>query len=220
MDVGKIIPIAREAMAGRKAHPVRERGFILHHGMRVGRLAVNLLDVIHGLDGCGMKPAGELRAGATGNPSGYSDRDILFIGGLFHDVGKGFGSHADMGAQLVRCLLKDVCAPDEIEQVAFLVRNHNRRDGSLPLPARTLQDADVLDHVGAQMVWIAFQYSANTESAPEDCVRYYFSEEHVKYLKELRDSLNFDQSREAFDLRRVEEIRFFERFRAELDGAF
>lgn len=51
---------------------------------------------------------------------------ILFLAGLLHDIGKGFGhGHADRGADLARQLGERLgLEPDEIETLDFLVRNH------------------------------------------------------------------------------------------------
>jgi [protein-PII] uridylyltransferase len=50
----------------------------------------------------------------------------LYLGLLFHDVGKGTGrDHSDVGAMLaIRACRRLGLTPDEIEEVAFLVRRH------------------------------------------------------------------------------------------------
>jgi [protein-PII] uridylyltransferase len=51
---------------------------------------------------------------------------ILFLAGLLHDIGKGFGSgHAERGADLARIIGGRMgLADDELDSLAFLIRNH------------------------------------------------------------------------------------------------
>ncbi len=51
---------------------------------------------------------------------------ILFLAGLLHDIGKGFGTgHAERGADLARIIGGRMgLADDELDSLAFLVRNH------------------------------------------------------------------------------------------------
>jgi [protein-PII] uridylyltransferase len=55
-----------------------------------------------------------------------SEPHLLFLAGLLHDVGKGFGNdHADRGADMVRQMGERLnLAADELETLDFLVRNH------------------------------------------------------------------------------------------------
>ncbi len=51
---------------------------------------------------------------------------ILFLAGLLHDIGKGFGSgHAERGADLARIIGERMgLTDDELDSLAFLIRNH------------------------------------------------------------------------------------------------
>ena len=69
------------------------------------------------------------------------DRAVLFLGCLFHDVGKGSGGdHSTVGAERVRvCLERLGLEPERVERVVFLVQHHllmshlaQRRDLSDP----------------------------------------------------------------------------------------
>lgn len=69
------------------------------------------------------------------------DRPVLYLGALFHDIGKGFGGdHSDRGAALARgCAQRLGLAPDRVDRVVFLVKFHllmshlaQRRDLSDP----------------------------------------------------------------------------------------
>ena len=46
MNRKKCIQVARSAMAGRRAHPQRERGYTFHHGLRTARISLQLHDQI------------------------------------------------------------------------------------------------------------------------------------------------------------------------------
>lgn len=54
------------------------------------------------------------------------DLPALYLGCLLHDIGKGFGAdHSDFGAKRARaCLERLGLAPERIERVVFIVRNH------------------------------------------------------------------------------------------------
>jgi [protein-PII] uridylyltransferase len=69
------------------------------------------------------------------------DRVVLYLGCLFHDIGKGFGEdHSKKGVELCRpCLERLALSPERQERVIFLVRHHlvmarlaQRRDLSDP----------------------------------------------------------------------------------------
>ncbi len=171
-----LMEIARKAMAGRKPHPGRERGYIFFHGRRVAHLAQHLADHIQGAEDL--------------------DRDILFAGGLFHDVGKGTEPHHEIGAILAGRLLRDVVEPEQREQICSLVANHNQRqckNGSLG--EKILQDADILDHLGGQNIWLCIQYSAWQQRSVAKMLEYYDSEENARYLSGCLHALHFDASR-------------------------
>lgn len=85
-------------------------------------------------------------------------RKLLIWGALLHDIGKGTpgGNHSEKGAQMVRCLLEEKgYRPEEIDTVAFLVREHlllaktatrrdiNDEETAITL-ARRIQDVDRL----------------------------------------------------------------------------
>ena len=69
------------------------------------------------------------------------DREVLFLGCLLHDIGKGFGGeHSEKGALRAQaCVERLGLAPERVERVVFLVRHHllmshlaQRRDFSDP----------------------------------------------------------------------------------------
>jgi len=195
-----LLDIARKAMGARKALLTRETGYLLHHGQRTAEIALHLCEHL--------------------DEQGEIDRDILYAAGLFHDIGKGIEPHAETGAALARMLLADACTPGECGQIAALIQQHNKRGQvQVPLAAGILQDADILDHFGAQAVWLCFLFNGFTEKGPQAALGYYESEENARYQQRSRLGLNFDYSREVFDNRLTVEQSFFTRFRDEVDGA-
>jgi len=200
IDRHAILDIARLTMAARKGLLTREVGYLLHHGQRTAEIALRLCEVIDNNE--------------------EVNGDILYAAALFHDIGKGINPHAETGAELARTLLSEVCSPVECEQIASLIRQHNKRaQQQTPLAAGILQDADILDHFGAQAVWLCCLYNGYTEKGPHGALAYYESEENALYLQRSRALLNYDYSREVFDRRLEVEQSFFKRFREEMDGA-
>lgn len=199
MQRQRAIELARDAMVNRRTMAERETGYIFHHGLRVSKLSLSLADAV--------------------DEQVDVSREVLEIGALLHDVGKGRPSHHEAGASLVPAILEDVCDPEEIEQVAGLVRMHNRRDRRrCSVAQRVVQDADMLDHFGAQNVWLAFHWNAAHDDPPEEWVTYYLGEQNRTYTDAARAALNFSASIDAFERRLTVEQRFLDDFRRELRG--
>jgi [protein-PII] uridylyltransferase len=77
--------------------------------------------------------------------------DLLLLGALFHDIGKGYpGDHSEVGVDLVRAIAARMGYPDaDADVLAVLVRHH------LLLPdvatRRDLSDPSTIDHVAEQV---------------------------------------------------------------------
>jgi uncharacterized protein len=199
MDREKLTDIARRAMAHRKPHPRRERGYIFHHGRRVGLLAEHLAD--------------RVEQAAT------LDRDILYVGGLFHDVGKGDEPHHRIGEAMVRDLLTGVLEAEQLEQVASLVAGHNRRgQADCTAAQKLIQDADILDHLGAQDIWLCIQYSAAADRGVAPTLEFYNSRDNRAYLAQCVEALNFQASRAEARRRQELERRFIDALADEEQG--
>jgi HD superfamily phosphodiesterase len=194
MDRQRIIDIAREALGELDSHDGRERGFVFRHGLAVARLAVNL--------------SRQVQADVD-----VSD-EVLFCGGLFHDCAKDSPDHAAAGARKVRRLLADELPPDDIDAVAHLVEHHNDRGKPTHAAAvHVLQDADVLDHLGAQNIWLAIYFAATHDRDLAETVAFYRHEQADGDHETARASLNFETSRREFDRR----IAVTDAFYAELE---
>jgi uncharacterized protein len=169
--------------------PAREPGFVFYHGRRTAQIALKL--------------AGQIDA--------QVDRDILYAGALFHDVGKGSNPHNEVGAHMVRDLLGGVCQPEELERICQIVREHNqRRQPNAYAPeTRLVQDADLLDHVGPIGPWLTFYWNATHGETIDDALCFFHSEENAHLQESTRNALNLDISVRIFDQRIAFERQFF-----------
>ena len=201
MDKEKIRMLAKKYMRERKTHREREIGAVYFHGLRVEKGAV------------------ELRRMLTEDDS-WDDR--LRCAALFHDVGKGIGKHAHTGALLAADLLGDELTEEETRDVTALIEAHQDRkpgtDGH-SFWQKILQDADLLDHYGAQGIWMCCCYYASHEEEMNQVPDFYDTE-WPKQMKEHRALLNFDVSREIFDEKCRFEMEVARRMRLEGGGRY
>ena len=176
MDQDQLKDLAYKHLGNRKAHPERERGFIYYHGQRVSKLAVTLREIIM--------------------PDVTNKDDLLTVAAWFHDIAKGIEPHSRYGAILVKELLKDYCEPDEVLEIAELIRSHLRTgpDKQISKLAMVLQDADILDHFGTVELWMNFQYYANTDAPMEESVTFY-QEKFDAHARRISGYLNFEISK-------------------------
>ncbi len=200
MDTEKLIERARSAMADQRSHADREQGYAFHHGLRTARLALAL----------------KTRLPEAGDVC----EETLFAGALFHDVGKAVNPHHETGAVLVGHLLADLLPAEPLDAVARIVREHNQRHrpAECGLASRIVQDADLLDHFGAQGIWLTLHYSAANGRDVEATVDYRMNARWLARLGEHRGLLNFAVSLEEFDRRTGIEEAYFRRLAAEQEG--
>ena len=196
----RLIEIARQELAGEKRHPARERGYTFHHGLRTARLSLWLAEEL---------------GGDVGQPM-----DVLFAAGLLHDVGKGEPDHHLVGARRAEKLLSGVMPSEQVAAACEIIAAHCLRDlpNEHPAATRIIQDADILDHHGAQHVWLAIYWNAHHGEPVDELARYHFDEENQRWVNGSCASLNFDVAREEFDRRRAFQEQFFNQFRQELMG--
>ena len=193
MDRQQIEQIASARMLKRQEHNGREPGWLFYHGLRTARIAETLCDRLNLA----------------------SDRDAIFAGALFHDIGKGSEPHNVKGARVTAKALEKHCSGDELTLVCEIVRLHNQRQASNGHSAavRVVQDADVIDHVGPVVPWLAFYWSGTRKETAGEHVRFITGKGHAGYLERMRSQLNFDISVALFDERVSWQERFFETFR-------
>ena len=202
MDMDRIVHVAHDSMAGRRTDEAREPGYVLDHGRRTASIALKLADTL---------ADSEVTA---------ADRDVLHAAALFHDIGKGNDYHNLVGARIVLDLLDGLCTPEEIRRICRMVLDHPRRmkPNEYDLATRILQDADILDHVGAVGVWRKFYRKATHGETIDDALRDHRSEEHVRHQRWMRGALNLDVSVDVFDQRLELEKAFFQELAREQRG--
>lgn len=114
--------------------------------------------------------------------------------------------------------MKEECSPEELVDIAEIIRCHNLRnsDEDWPRHIKIVQDADMLDHMGTMDVWLNFIYQAYDEKSVNESIGFFNNKEYENYLKECRRKLNYDISKKIFD-DRVEFIYEFIR-RLSIEG--
>lgn len=183
MDMVELDRRAQEHMLQVKERG-RERGYRYHHGVRVSRIAATL-----------AREAGV--AGAV-------DHEVLEAAARLHDIAKDgvTTDHAREGAQLVATQFADLLG-DRTEAVRSAVFEHNKRgQPELPAEAKLVQDADILDHLGAMDIWLAYQWQSG-EASLEETISYFGSDCQQRWRSYLLTHLNYPIAKEAA-LRRLE----------------
>jgi putative nucleotidyltransferase with HDIG domain len=193
VNTQKIEEIARAEMAGRRDPELREPGWILYHGRRTGKIAVHLAQ----------------RLNLDANP------DVLYVAGLFHDVGKNGNPHNEVGAARARELLQELATPAEIDKIGEIIRHHNQRmksDGFSDA-VKLVQDADLIDHAGLIDIWMAFYWNGTHGESIEEHIAYMEGQEYKRFRDFMRAHLNFDLSHEMLEERIRLSDEFFAEFR-------
>lgn len=200
MYIDKMTEIAYKAMGDRKTQLEREQGFIFYHCERVAKLSLNLRQKIIINDN--------------------SMDDIIYVGALFHDVAKGIEPHNEVGACLVKDLLKEQCTAEELVQISEIVKKHDMKKAVEEFPShiKIVQDADKLDHMGSIQVWLRFLVGAHSEESISDSVDFWQGKYFNDYVKSTREKLNFDLTKSIFD-EKVQFLNgFIERLKVEMNG--
>jgi HD superfamily phosphodiesterase len=133
MEIEKIEAMAEAEMASRQDLNFREPGWIYYHGKRTGRIARHL---IHSLGLC-VCP------------------NTVYVADLFHDIGKGQDRHNGAGVERYRELLTGLASAETLDGICDAIQSHNQRKKSDSFSDRTklVQDADLIDHVGAIVIY-------------------------------------------------------------------
>ena len=200
LNLETVRKIAWENMGSRRAHEGCEVGYIYYHGLRTANLA------------------GEILFLRDGDRTAFDEK--VFAGGLFHDIGKGFGAHNEAGAAITRHLLNSCCTPEELDDICDIVRFHCIRKHQLDLPEKILaiQDADIIDHYGTQQIWLGMLRASYHDESATSLMEYWNSDEFRDHLEELRELLNYQESCAIFEERIDFLTRFNQRFQTESEG--
>ena len=150
-----------------------------------------------------------------------ADLDVLRVAALLHDIGVPINKarHYEIGALLARGILSQLgFTEDEIEPIAHAIEAHSRYGGPDPqtLEARILQDADVVEYVGAIGLARAFarglesgDYSGDLNELPA----------LIDGLIERVDGMLHTERGQALVRERIAYLRAFqERLKAEIEG--
>lgn len=197
MKLAKIEEIALKTLANNHgAQPLREPGYIYHHGKRVAKICSWLAEKINGKT---------------------INHDILYVAALFHDVGKGKAHHALAGSKMIGEVLGSSVTATERKEIERLIREHNLREtpNKCNKDSKILQDADILDHFGAQGVWLSTCITLKSDRSQEQMLEYVNGSSEKDYIKLRYNQLNFSHSKTEFKRRLRLQRNFFKRLKEE-----
>lgn len=155
MDIEKVHEKAKTLMLKSRIRVSRESGYSYYHGTRVANLAITL------------------RKHLFSNLSEYDD--IIKAAGYFHDIAKGLNPHNQYGAVLAKEALKDMCTEEELNLVCEIIVNHcnKGKPNNDHFSSKLIQDADAIDWIGANGVWIDLYDKANKDISSVEYVTSY-----------------------------------------------
>ncbi|MDN5343768.1 HD domain-containing protein [Oceanotoga sp. DSM 15011] len=159
----------------------KDKGFTYHHGIRVGKLALKLKNII-----------------------GIKDNldELIEVGGIFHDIGKGSEPHNEFGAQITKEILKDLYSEDELNIIYDIVFYHNqRKKGNFPYYIKIIQDADMIDHYGVTGLWLDFSRVKDNGFSLNEFLEINDSEDNIQFHNNKVDLLNYDFSKKELETR-------------------
>jgi len=199
---------AQEKMLTADESPL-EPGYRWYHGHRVAKLAANLAK------------QEQLQV----------NEQILKIGALLHDVGKagykGPEPHGPRGGELIRREIGYLFHPQELEQVVTIVANHYERPNSkywrgkqapnFPAEGLLVQDADIIDHFGANAIWLTIHHSAHEQRNQAATIER-FHRVDPAWHHEAMASLNFQASRRELAHRLAWLHQFYAQWQREEQG--
>ncbi len=197
IDFLRLDALAASLMKDRKAHAMRETGFIYWHGRRTAKCVITL---------------------RKRTISDDSHDNALRIAAMFHDVGKGIEPHAESSAALAAEFLKPLLPSSLVEEVARLICEHNNHQNP-DIFVKLLQDADVLDHFGSLEVGLAFQYGAYSEQGMQATLAWY-QKDFDAYIVRVHTRLRLPVSHEILDEKVAFTHAFVRRLEKEMAGEF
>ncbi len=200
MNLDRIKQIASENLAHRSSHPWKERGNKYTHGIRVGKLALRLREIVF--------------------PEKAEYDDILVAAAAFHDIANGNDDHAVIGAAQTRELLQTECTAAELDRICSIIAIHDDRAcdrESIPEITKLHQDADHIDHFGCFDIWQTIIYAVHHHQSVDEIING-MTIERMQQEIIWRNELNFEVSKSIYD----EKMRYFnefkERFAVEFNG--
>lgn len=191
--------IAQQYLYNLNSHPERDKGFVYHHGLRTAKIALDLRKAL--------------------NEDEKID-DLIFIAGLFHDIGKNFPKHNEMGATIAKDLLKELCSEEELNYISEMIYFHNQRmkQDDFPYYVKLIQDADLVDHFGSLDIWLGVSYNRYRKQNLDQMIEFWTSKEYKDLLDKHRKLINYDISIKIYDEKIAFSNMFIERFVKENRG--
>lgn len=192
--------VAFREIGQRASHPFKEKGNKFHHGQRVAQSIKELAELI-------------LYRG---------DLAPVTVAAWLHDISNGEVSHKEhgkVGAGKVAEMIKGLCTDIELKQICHFIEVHDERDISVDtIELKLLQDADLLDHFGTQLIWCLFQAALKDDLSMSEAAGLILKnvERDMWHL----DELHFDVSKKIFIEKMDFVRRFGERMLIEADGKF
>lgn len=191
--------VAERELGQKSSHSWKEPGNKYGHGIRTAVLCEKLRREI-----CPDDPS--------------VNTEILTVAAWFHDLCNGMDDHENAGADLLPSLIGHLMTEEELDAVCGLVRVHDHRTDSpdksaYPAAVKLLQDADMLDHLGAYDVWITFAEFTFKHKTPQNYADCFQDGSFDRFEAHWRARINYPFSLTVFD----EKIRFERDFAARLD---
>lgn len=188
MDIEKVHEKAKNLMIKNRIRISRESGYSYYHGTRVANLAVTL------------------RKHLFPDITGYDD--IIKAAGYFHDAGKGMNPHNVYGALIAREALKDMCTEEELDLICEIIVNHCNKGAPNDdhFTSKLIQDADGIDWIGANGVWIDLYHQVTSDIPSQE---YVLSRKDMIEVQDGEDAVfNYEISKQIF----IDRIRYRNEF--------
>ncbi len=200
MDVKLITEIAEENMKNIVSHSDREKGWTLAHGKRTAKLVINLRKKLF--------------------PGNTASDEVLYTAALFHDIGRQHENHEKAGAILTKNLLDEYLTSEEMDEISYIISNHNTYKTAMTDNLKLVQDADIIDHHGAMFIWLTMHIAAEKDISVEKCLEMFAEYNTPDNTLCNGELLNFDFSKEILKSRYAFEQQFFEKLSLEQKGIF
>lgn len=194
MNINEIQEKAKSLMIKSRIRLTRETGYSYFHGLRVANLAVIL------------------RKHLFPNITEYDD--IIRVAGFFHDIAKNIEPHSHYGAILTREALMDMCTKEELDLICECIINHEKKGipNNYHFTSRLIQDADAIDWMGANNIWIELYAHVTNNSTSEDYLK------SIDYFEGESAIFNYDISKKIFLDRIKFRNEYTKRIMKELSG--
>lgn len=203
MDLEPIRLILKQELEKRRSHDFKDMGNKYNHGLRTARLTLSMRRKLF--------------------PDRVDQDNILTIAAWFHDICNGEHHHEEKGAELTHGLLKDLVPKQDLDKICYIVSVHDDHRGSYDPLIKVLQDADLLDHLGAYDIILTSAYGITRGEDANQLLRDFRHSYEIltgdSTAEHNRTELYYDLSRELFDHRLAFQRKFIEEYAWELEAS-